>query len=151
MADAVRQGLARRASPAPRASGKTEALRRLAGALAGREGLEVLVVLAGVRPEEIAEWRAVAPGAALTLRRARADAQAQAVEQAVEQGRRVAARGGDAVVLIDALEYLPGRRPPAARSPRRRNIADGGSLTVDRDRAGAARRRDDGHRARRAR
>src|SRR3954452_5860833 len=41
----------------PSRSGKTEALRRLAGAVAGREGLELTVVLAGVRPEEIGDWR----------------------------------------------------------------------------------------------
>ncbi len=108
-------------------SGKSEALRRLAAALAAREGLEVSAVLAGVRPEEIADWP-VAPGAALTFS-ASADAQAQAVEQAVETGRRVAARGGDAVVLIDGFEYLPGsaaRRALAAG----RNLAGGGSLTV---------------------
>ena len=57
------------------------------------------------------------------------DAQAQAVEQAIEQGRRVAARGGDAVVLIDTLDGLP---PHAARRAlaAARNIAGGGSLTV---------------------
>jgi transcription termination factor Rho len=57
------------------------------------------------------------------------DAQAQAVEQAIEQGRRVAARGGDAVVLADTLEYLgagAARRALAAA----RNISGGGSLTV---------------------
>ena len=111
-------------------SGKSEALRRLAAALAGREGIELTVVLAGVRPEEAAEWQdgPVAPAAALSFA-ASADAQAQAVEQAVEQGRRVAARGGDAVVLIDSLEYLgagAARRSLAAA----RNIAGGGSLTV---------------------
>ena len=72
--------------------------------------------------------RPVAPVAAVTFA-ASPDAQAQAVEQAVEQGRRVAARGGDAVVLIDSLDYLP---PPAARRAlaAARNIVDGGSLTV---------------------
>jgi transcription termination factor Rho len=108
-------------------AGKTEALRRLAGALAGRDGLEVSLVLAGVRPEETGDWP-VEPLTALSLA-ASADAQAQAVEQAVEQGRRVAARGGDAVVLIDTLEALP---PAAARRAlaAARNIVDGGSLTV---------------------
>jgi transcription termination factor Rho len=114
----------------PPRAGKTEALRRLADALAGREGLEVTVVLAGARPEEIAEWgaRDSAPGAALGLA-ASPDAQAQAIEQAVEQGRRVAARGGDAVVLIDSLTYV---QPAAARRvlAAARNIADGGSLTI---------------------
>src|SRR4051794_2822592 len=111
----------------PTRSGKSEALRRLAAALSAAEGLEVSAVLAGVRPEEIGDFPVV-PGAALTFA-ASVDAQAQAVEQAVEQGRRVAARGGDAVVLIDTLEYLPAaaaRRALAAA----RNLRDGGSVTV---------------------
>jgi transcription termination factor Rho len=111
----------------PSRAGKSEALRRLAAALAGSAGLEVSAVLAGVRPEEIADFP-VEPGAALTFA-ASADAQAQAVEQAVEQGRRVAARGGDAVVLIDTLDHLPtgaARRALAAA----RNLRDGGSVTV---------------------
>jgi transcription termination factor Rho len=102
----------------PARAGKSAALRRLGEALGALDGLEVSVVLAGVRPEE----------GGLSFA-ASADAQAQAVEQAVEQGRRVAARGGDAVVLIDTLEYLPpagARRALAAA----RNITDGGSLTV---------------------
>ena len=111
-------------------SGKSEALRKIAAALAGRDGLEVSVVLAGVRPEEAAEWGEgpIAPVATLSFA-ASPDAQAQAVEQAIEQGRRVAARGGDAVVLADTLEYVsPGaaRRALAAA----RNITGGGSLTV---------------------
>ena len=109
-------------------AGKSEALRRLAAALAALDGVELSVVLAGVRPEEIAEWREFEPVAALSFA-ASADAQAQAVEQAVEQGRRVAARGSHAVVLIDSLEQLP---PQAARRAlaAARNIVDGGSLTV---------------------
>ena len=111
-------------------SGKSEALKKIAAALAGRDGIEVSVVLAGVRPEEAAEWAdgPVAPIASLSFA-ASPDAQAQAVEQAIEQGRRVAARGGDAVVLADTLEYLgagAARRALAAA----RNIAGGGSLTV---------------------
>jgi transcription termination factor Rho len=111
-------------------SGKSEALRKIAAAMAGRDGLEVSVVLAGVRPEEAAEWGEgpIAPVATLSFA-ASPDAQAQAVEQAIEQGRRVAARGGDAVVLADTLEYAsPGaaRRALAAA----RNITGGGSLTV---------------------
>ena len=72
-------------------------------------------MLIGVRPEEIADWP-VTPSAALSFA-ASGDAQAQAIEQAVETGRRVAARGGDAVVLIDGFEYLPAA-PPGARWPR---------------------------------
>src|ERR671930_76722 len=86
----------------PSRAGKSEALRRVVEALAPRDDLELSVVLAGARPEEIAEWQAgpLAPAAALSFA-ASSDAQAQAVEQAVEQGRRVAARGGDAVIAVD--------------------------------------------------
>jgi transcription termination factor Rho len=111
----------------PRA-GKSELARGIVEALAGGEGIELLVVLAGVRPEELGDWSEPAPVAAVTFA-ASPDAQAQAVDQAIEQGRRVAARGGDAIVVVDTLEYLPphlARRALAAG----RNIADGGSLTV---------------------
>ncbi len=111
-------------------SGKTETLRRLLGALAGREGLEVMLVLAGVRPEEIAAWREgpVAPAAALDLA-ASADLQGQTVEHVVDTAKRVAARGGDVVVVVDSLDGL---HPHAARRvlAGARNLAEGGSLTV---------------------
>ena len=111
----------------PRA-GKSELARDIVEALSGRDGLELLVVLAGVRPEEAGDWTEPAPVASVSFASS-PDAQAQAVEQAVEQGRRVAARGGAAVVVIDTLEYVQphvARRALAAA----RNIADGGSLTV---------------------
>jgi transcription termination factor Rho len=111
-------------------SGKTETLRRLLGALAGREGLEVMLVLSGTRPEEIAAWREgpVAPAAALDLA-ASAELQSQTVEHVVDTAKRVAARGGDVVVLIDSLDGL---HPHAARRTlaAARNLADGGSLTL---------------------
>jgi transcription termination factor Rho len=111
-------------------AGKTELARGIARRLAGRDGLELVVVLAGARPEEIADWEAagVVPSAALSFA-ASADAQAQIVEQAIDQGRRVAARGGDAVVVVDSLEHLS---PSAARKAlaAARKLAQGGSLTV---------------------
>jgi len=129
----------------PARSGKTELLRRLLAALAGRsagrseiggppiggrEDLEFTLVLAGVRPEEIAEWSegAVAPAAALSFA-ASADAQGQAVERAIEIAKRTAARGADALVLIDTLDGL---QPQAARKTlaAARNLRDGGSLTI---------------------
>ncbi len=115
-------------------SGKSEALRRLATALAELgDDLEHAVVLAGARPEEIAEWKEsagaqLAPVAALSFA-APADAQAQAVERAIEQGKRVAARGGHAVVLIDSLDGLPAAAARKALAAAR-NIPGGGSLTV---------------------
>jgi transcription termination factor Rho len=114
----------------PARSGKTEALRRLAETLAALPDIQVSVVLAGVRPEEIAEWQLgpVAPAAAVSFA-ASADAQAQTVERVVDQGRRLAARGSHAVVLIDSLGGL---QPHAARKllAAARNVAGGGSLTV---------------------
>jgi transcription termination factor Rho len=111
-------------------AGKTETLRRLLATVCGREDLEVTLVLVGARPEEIAQWREgpVAPVAALTFA-ASPDAQGQAVERAVDGARRVAARGGHALVLIDALDGL---QPQAARKvlAAARNLRDGGSLTV---------------------
>jgi transcription termination factor Rho len=114
---------------APRA-GKTETLRRLLTVLSDREELDLTVVLAGVRPEEIALWQEGphAPVAALSFA-ASADAQAQAVERALDGAKRVAARGGNALVLIDTLE---GMSPHAARKAlaAARKLRDGGSLTV---------------------
>ncbi|HEY3960591.1 MAG TPA: Rho termination factor N-terminal domain-containing protein [Solirubrobacteraceae bacterium] len=114
---------------APR-SGKTETLRRLLDAVSGREGLDLTVVLAGARPEEITAWQdsPVAPAAALSLA-ASADSQGQAVERAIDAAKRVAARGGDALVLIDSLDGL---HPHAARKAlvAARNLREDGSLTV---------------------
>src|SRR4051812_2156021 len=115
-------------------SGKSEVLRRLAGALAGQDELELTAVLLGVRPEEAYEWRQAAEdggvtlAAALTLA-AGSDAQGQALERGVDTAKRVAARGGHAVLLIDTLD---GVHPPGARKAlaAARNIPDGGSLTV---------------------
>jgi transcription termination factor Rho len=111
-------------------AGKTETLRGVHAALAGREGLDVSLVLAGVRPEEIAQWQdgPTAPVAALSFA-ASSDAQGQAVDRALDASRRVAARGGDAVVLIDGLDGLS---PHAARKAlaAARNLREGGSLTV---------------------
>jgi transcription termination factor Rho len=119
----------------PARAGKTEILGRLLGALAGRssigrENLEVTLLLAGVRPEEVAEWAEgpVAPATTLSFA-ASADAQGQAVERAIETAKRTAARGGDALVLIDTLDGL---HPHAARKvlAAARNLTDGGSLTI---------------------
>ena len=131
----------------PARAGKTEALRRLAATLAGLEEVQVSLVLAGVRPEEISEWQQgpVAPTASVSFA-ASADAQAQTLERVVDQARRLAARGAHAVVLIDTLSGTPSRTPRASSWPRhehrRRRLAD-----RDRHRVRAAGRRDDRDRA----
>ncbi len=114
----------------PARAGKTEILRRLLGALSGREDLEVTLLLAGVRPEEVSEWAEgpVAPATTLSFA-ASADTQSQALERAIETAKRTAARGGDALVLIDTLDGL---HPHVARKvlAAARNLGDGGSLTI---------------------
>ena len=99
-------------------------------ALGGRDEVDVTLVLAGVRPEEISEWQdgAVAPSAALSFA-APADAQGQAVERALDAAKRAAVRGVDAVLLIDGLD---GMHPHAARKTlaAARNLRDAGSLTI---------------------
>ncbi len=114
----------------PAGSGKTELLRRIAAVLAAEDGVEVSIALAGVRPEEIAQWNEAetAPTSAVSFE-ASSDAQGHAVDLVVDQGRRMAARGAHVVVLIDTLAGLhsgAARRALAAA----RNIVDGGSLTV---------------------
>jgi transcription termination factor Rho len=114
----------------PPGAGATTLLRELASELSGDGDLAVQVVLAGVRPEEVTEWRRsegldVAGG---SFDRS-PDAQAQAAELAVERAKRRVERGGHAAVLIDSLEALPG-------SARRRIFGagrateEGGTLTV---------------------
>ncbi|MGH2833328.1 MAG: Rho termination factor N-terminal domain-containing protein, partial [Solirubrobacteraceae bacterium] len=111
-------------------AGKTETLRLIAGALAGREDLQLTLVLVGVRPEEIAEWGEgpLPPAAALNFA-ASPDSQGQAVERAIEGAKRTAASGAHAVVLIDTLDGL---HPQSARKAlaSARKLAAGGSLTV---------------------
>jgi transcription termination factor Rho len=111
-------------------AGKTEALRRLASTLVEHSELQVSVVLAGVRPEEIGDWQEtpLQPIAAVSFA-VSPDVQAHVVEPVVDTARRLAARGTDVVLLIDSLDGLPtlaARKALAAA----RNIVGGGSLTV---------------------
>jgi transcription termination factor Rho len=111
-------------------AGKSHLLRNLAEIFAAQEGVTVFTALAGVRPEELGEWAdsAAKPGAAVSFA-ASAEAQDNAVELVIDQARRLAARGSDAVVLIDTLDGL---HPLSARKAlaSARKLRDGGSLTV---------------------
>jgi transcription termination factor Rho len=91
--------------------------------------LNLQVVLAGVRPEEVGAWgdsgQTVVGG---SFERS-PEAQAQAAELAVERAKRLVERGGHAAVVIDALDALP----PGVR--RRlfgaaRATEEGGTLTI---------------------
>ena len=114
----------------PPRSGKSQAAARLTATLADLDGLQLSVVLVGVRPEEISEYnRGPHEPAAGVNFGASADAQGQVVERVIEQARRHAARGADTVVVIDTLDGLHhhvARKIMASA----RNIVDGGSLTV---------------------
>ena len=111
-------------------AGKTFALRQLAAALSREEEFQLWVVLAGIRPEEVFEWREgpAEPAAAVALG-ASADAQGQVVEGVIDQARRMAARGAHAVVLLDTLDGLPPHAAAKALGAAR-NLTGGGSLTV---------------------
>jgi transcription termination factor Rho len=115
----------------PAGSGITTLLRRIVlGLKAAHEELDVVVVLAGVRPEEVTEWKR---DSAVTVAGGGfdrpVDEQAQAAESAVERGKRAAETGRDAVVVVDSLDALP---PAAARRVfgAARATEEAGTLTV---------------------
>jgi transcription termination factor Rho len=118
---------ARVAVVGPPGAGATTLLREAVAALG--DDVFVQIVLAGVRPEEIAAWRELGPPVVGGSFERSPDAQAQAAELAVERAKRTVERGGHAVVVVDALHALP----PGTR--RRvfgagRATEEGGTLTV---------------------
>jgi transcription termination factor Rho len=115
----------------PPGAGATSLLRQAVKALRERHAdVAVTVVLAGVRPEEVAEWREIGDvevaGGSFD---ASPDEQAQVAELAIQRAKRAAEQGRDAVVVVDSLDALP---PATARRVfgAGRNAADAGSLTV---------------------
>jgi transcription termination factor Rho len=115
----------------PPGSGITTLLRRIVlGLKAAHEDLDVVVVLAGVRPEEVTEWKR---DSAVTVAGGGfdrpVDEQAQAAESAVERGKRAAEAGRHAVVVVDSLDALP---PAAARRVfgAARATEEAGTLTI---------------------
>jgi transcription termination factor Rho len=110
-------------------SGKTEALRRIASALSGIEGLDVRVVLTGARPEELDQWKSGPARVVASPSLTQEDLHWQAIRRTLSEGERVATGGRDAAVIIDSLDTLP--RPQRQRAlAAGRNFKDSGSLTV---------------------
>ena len=114
----------------PPGAGATSLLRDIAGELAKLDDVTPQVVLVGVRPEELTEWRRLEGLDVVGGSFERSpDAQAQAAELAIERAKRTAERGGHAALLIDQLDVLP------AAAQRRifgaaRATEEGGTLTV---------------------
>ncbi|MGA2471289.1 MAG: Rho termination factor N-terminal domain-containing protein [Solirubrobacteraceae bacterium] len=114
----------------PSRSGKTLVLGRLAAALASIEGLDVELVAVGVRPEELSEYKTLAyTSEGGQTFAASSDARGSLVEQAVERGRRIALRGGNAILLIDTLDGLGALAARHALAGAR-NLRSAGSLTI---------------------
>ena len=91
--------------------------------------MNLQVVLAGVRPEEVGAWRDSGQTVVGGSFERSPEAQAQAAELAVERAKRQVERGGHPAVVIDALDALP----PGVR--RRlfgaaRATEEGGTLTI---------------------
>jgi transcription termination factor Rho len=114
----------------PPGSGITTLLRSLLKSLAAAGDIDVVVVLAGTRPEEVTEWSrdgsATVAGGAFDRP---VDEQAQAAEMAVERGKRAVEQGRHAAIVIDSLDALP---PSVARRVfgAARATEEGGTLTI---------------------
>lgn len=112
----------------PPGAGATRLLREITDAL--EDDLDVLVVLGGVRPEEVAEWKRMR---GLTVAGGGFDRPpdelGQIAEMAVERAKRIVENGGDAVLIVDGLDALA---PAVARRVfgAARNTEEAGSLTV---------------------
>ncbi|MFL5779898.1 MAG: Rho termination factor N-terminal domain-containing protein [Thermoleophilaceae bacterium] len=115
----------------PAGSGITTLLRRIALTLAASHpDVELTVLLAGVRPEEVTEWRRDSEVAVVGGGFDRpVEEQAQIAETAVERAKRRAETGGHAAIVLDSLDALP---PPVARRVfgAARALEEGGSVTV---------------------
>jgi transcription termination factor Rho len=115
----------------PPGAGATTVLREIAATLTeSHPEIELAVALAGVRPEEVTEWRrsVKVPVSGGSFDRS-TESQAQAAELAAERAKRIVERGGHAALVVDSLEGLP------AAAQRRvfgaaRATEEGGSLTV---------------------
>jgi transcription termination factor Rho len=114
----------------PPGAGATFLLREAVKVLRDRHGeLDVVIVLAGVRPEETAEWADLGADVAGGSYDGSFDDQAQVADLAVQRAKRAVENGRDVVLVIDSLDALP---PATARRVfgAGRNATDAGSLTV---------------------
>ena len=114
----------------PPGAGASYLLREAVKVLRERHAdLDVIVVLAGVRPEETGDWSDLGVELAGGSYDGSFDEQAQVAELAVQRAKRAVESGNDVVVVIDSLDALP---PGTARRAfgAGRNAVDAGSLTI---------------------
>jgi transcription termination factor Rho len=114
----------------PPGSGASFLLREAVKVLRERHSdLEVIVVLAGARPEEAADWADLGVEVAGGSFDDSFEEQSQVAELAVQRAKRSVEGGKDIVVVVDSLDVLP---PATARRVfgSGRNAQDGGSLTI---------------------
>jgi transcription termination factor Rho len=115
----------------PPGAGASTLLRDAAGRLAKAKDVSLTVVLAGVRPEELAEWRDELKDTPIlggSFDEA-PDSHADAARVAGELAKRAAERGEHAAIVVDSVDGLTegaGRRLLATA----RNTEEGGSVTV---------------------
>jgi transcription termination factor Rho len=114
----------------PPGAGATYLLREAVKVLRERHSeLDVVVVLTGVRPEEVVDWSDLGVELAGGSYDGSFDEQAQVAELAVQRAKRAVEEGKDVVLVVDSLDALPSstaRRVFGAG----RNAADAGSLTI---------------------
>src|SRR3954447_25424984 len=92
----------------PPGAGATFLLREAVKVLRDRHpDLQVVVVLAGVRPEEASDWTDAGVEIAGGSYDGSFDDQAQVAELAVQRAKRAVEAGTDVVLVIDSLDVLP--------------------------------------------
>ena len=114
----------------PPGAGATYLLREAVKVIRDRHPeLEVVVVLAGARPEEAVDWAEAGIEIAGGSYDGSFDDQAQVAELAVQRAKRAVESGKDVVLVVDSLDALP---PSTARRVfgAGRNSSEAGSLTV---------------------
>src|SRR3954468_14392157 len=114
----------------PPGAGASYLLREAVKVLRDRHSeLEVIVDLAGARPEEVGDWADAGIEVAGGSYDGSFDDQAQVAELAVQRAKRTVEGGQDVVVVVDSLDALP---PATARRVlgAGRKAADAGSLTI---------------------
>ena len=123
---------------AERGSGRTTLLRALARSLAGREDVELVVLLIDERPEEVPAWQEAAGDAEVAVATGdmRSGEQMRVVEATLARATRSAESGSDVVLLIDSLSRIavaaddPSRVKPIFGAGRETADEGLGSLTV---------------------